>query len=157
MIDTTKALIVLALGMLIVSLLGGISWAWNSHNQAQQQIGVDRAERQCRLDKDKDAAQQRLREQANFKRQEIAANERAKIEGERDAARAAARAVDLRLRDARHRFDRALDAATAETAISAARTLGTVFDACVAEYRSVADAADGHLTDAQVCAAGWPQ
>lgn len=80
-----------------------------------------------------------------------------RAQAERDAARAAAGAADRRLRDTLDDFDRRLDGATREAAIAAARTLRGVFDACVAEYRGVADAADGHLADAVTCRAGWPE
>lgn len=141
----------------VVAAMVAAWWWWNSHNAGQQQIGYDRATAERRKDEAKDAAAQRLREQNNFRRMENAHAQAATLQAERDAARAAASVADRRLRDTLDDFDRRLDGATRDAAIAAARTLRGVFDACVAEYRDVADAADGHLADAVTCRAGWPE
>lgn len=141
----------------IVAAVLAALWWWNSHNAGQQRIGYDRATAERREDEAKAAAAQRVREMNNFRRMENAHEAAAKLQAERDAARAAARVADRRLRDTLDDFDRRLDGATREAAIAAARTLRGVFDACVAEYRGVADAADGHLADAETCRDGWPE
>lgn len=132
-------------------------WWWSSHNAAQQRIGYDRATAERRADEAEAAASQRVREMNNFRRMENAHDAAAKLQAERDAARAAARVADRRLRDTLDDFDRRLNGATREAAITAARTIRAVFEACVAEYRDVADAADGHLVDARTCQSAWPE
>lgn len=139
-----------------VAVLAALWW-WSSHNRAEQRIGYERAQAENRVAEEKAQAAQRVREMNNFRRMENAHETAAKLQAERDAARAAAGAADRRLRDTLDDFDRRLDGATREAAISAARSLRGVFDACVAEYRGVADAADGHFADAVTCRAGWPE
>jgi len=140
-----------------IALAVAAIWWWNSHNDGQQQIGYDRSQAERRADEAKASAAQRVREMNNFRRMENAHEAAAKLQAERDAARAAARVADRRLRDTLDDFDRRLDGATREAAIVAARALRGVFESCVAEYRDVADAADGHLADATTCRAGWPE
>jgi len=132
-------------------------WWWNSHNAAQQRIGYERSLAEHRAAEEKAQSDQRLREMNNFRRMENAHETAEKLQAERDAARASAGAADRRMRDTIDDFDRRLDGATREAAIASARTLRGVFDACVAEYRGVADAADGHFADAVTCRAGWPE
>jgi len=141
---------------LVAAVLAALWW-WNSHNRAQQQIGYKRAQAEYQAIEAKAQAAQRLREMNNFRRMENAHEAAAKLQAERDAARAAARVADRRLRDTLDDFDRRLDGATREAAIAAARALRGVFDACVAEYRDVAYAADGHLAEATTCRAAWPE
>lgn len=140
----------------VLAVLAALWW-WNSHNAGQQRIGYERSQAERRADEEKAQAAQRLREMNNFRRMENAHETAAKLLAERDAARAAAGAADRRLRVTLDDFDRRLDGATRETAVVAARALRGVLDACVAEYRGVADAADGHLADAVTCRAGWPE
>lgn len=144
-------LVAIALAVVLV-----LVW-WNSHNRTQQRIGYDRAIGEVREAQAKADAAQRIRELNNFRRMENAYAAAEKLQAERDAARAAVRVADRRLRDTLDDFDRRIDGATREAAIAAARTLRGVFDACVTEYRDVADAADGHLADARLCRAAWPE
>lgn len=157
MLDRLQPYLLLIKIAAAVALAIAAVWWWSSHNAGQQRIGYDRAMAERREDEAKAAAAQRVREMNNFRRMENAHEAAAKLQAERDAARAAARVADRRLRDTLDDFDRRLDGATREAAIAAARTLRGVFDACVAEYRGVADAADGHLADATTCRAGWPE
>lgn len=138
-------------------LIGAAIWLLNSHNTGQQQIGYDRAMADVRSAQDKAAAAQRLREAGNFRKQEIAHEERYKTEQALAAARAAARAADQRLQLARQDFAVRLDAATRETAIAAARAAAELLGECAGRYREVAFAADGHLADARLCRAAWPE
>lgn len=141
----------------LVAALLAAWWWWSSHNAGQQRIGYERCQAERRADEAIAAQAQRVREMNNFRRMENAHEAAATLLAQRDAARAAARTTDRRLRDTLDDFDRRIDGATREAAIAAARTFRGVFDACVAEYRGVADAADGHLADARTCRDGWPE
>lgn len=141
---------------IVLAIIAAVWW-WSSHNSAQQRIGYDRATAEFRAAQDKAAAQQRLREAGNFRKQEKANEDRFDQERQLAVARAAARAADQRLQHARQDFDRRLDAATRETAIAAARTAAELLGECADQYRAVAFAADGHLADARLCRAAWPE
>lgn len=151
-----KYLLLVKLGAIALAVVLAVVW-WNSHNAAQQRIGYDRATAEVRTAQEKAAADQRLREAANFRKHERATDERFETERQLAAARAAARTADQRLRDTRADFDRRLDAATRETAIAAARTAAGLLGECAERYRDVAFAADGHLADARLCRATWPE
>lgn len=157
MIDTLKPLVVLAIGALIVAALGGIAGAWQAHNRAQQQIGVERAEKVCRDQKDRDAQATQIRTQSNFMKTERASDARAELEQQLTVARSAARNADERLRVAAGDFQRRLAEASREAAIAAGSTAAQLLGECSREYRSVASAADGHLADAEQCRAAWPE
>jgi len=148
------ALIKIAAGIAIVV---AAVWWWSSHNAGQRKIGYDLATAEFRTAQEKAAAAQRVREAGNFRKQERAIDERSETERQLAAARAAARAADERLRNTRADFDRRLDAATRETAIAAARTAAELLGECGERYRAVAFAADGHLADARLCRAAWPE
>lgn len=136
--------------------LAAFGW-WSAHNRAQQKIGYDRAQVEYREAEAKASAAQRLREQVNFRKSEVALEKRIETEHLLDVARADARAAERRMHDTNANFDRALDGAPAATAIAAARTAGALLDECVTAYRDVADAADGHLADSRQCREAWPE
>lgn len=151
-----KYLLLVKLSAIALAVVLALVW-WNSHNRTQQRIGYDRATAEFRTAQEKAAAAQRVREAGNFRKQERAIDERSETERQLAAARAAARAADERLRNTRADFDRRLDAATRETALVAARTAAELLGECGERYRAVAFAADGHLADARLCRAAWPE
>jgi len=151
-----KYILLVKLGAIALAVVIAVVW-WNAHSAGQQRIGYDRAMGEVREVQAKADAAQRIRELNNFRRMENAYAAAEKLQADRLAARAAALAADRRLRNTLDDFAQRLDGATREAAINAARTLRDVFDACIAEYRDVADAADGHLADARLCRAAWPE
>ena len=142
-----------ALGLMIVAC---VAW-WDSHNAGQQAIGYDKATAKYNQEKRQAAEEQRVRELANFRKNERADDARNELEQKLAVARADARTADNRLQLARADFDRRLDGATREAAIAAAHTAAELLGECSDRYRSVAAAADGHSADAEQCAAAWPE
>lgn len=69
---------------------------------------------------------------------------------------AAARTESDGLRDAIYAFRAKLPNATAATVAVAADTAAELLGACVNEYRSVAEAADGHAADLRTLVEAWP-
>lgn len=91
---------------------------------------------------------QRIQEAQN------AATEREKkLRADADSARAAAGG----LRDTVATLRGQLSAATAEACRSTADAALAVFGECQARYGAVAEAADGHANDAQLCRDAWPE
>ena len=81
-----------------------------------------------------------------------------RIESEKllDLHRRNARAADERLRIARDDFSQRLSAASAAACRNAAQTAIELLGECSSAYRDVAEAADGHLADAEQCRLAWP-
>ena len=76
------------------------------------------------------------------------------------AARAAAGKSDAAAASLRGQLDTArgrLSEADAATCADYATTASAVFSECVAKYRSVAEAADGHAADAAALMHAWPK
>lgn len=69
---------------------------------------------------------------------------------------AAARTESDRLRDAIYAFRAKLPNASAATVAVAADTAAELLGACADEYRSVAEAADGHAADLRTLGEAWP-
>ena len=69
---------------------------------------------------------------------------------------AAARTESDRLRDAIYAFRAKLPNASAATVAVAADTAAELLGACADEYRSVAEAADGHAADLRTFGEAWP-
>ena len=104
------------------------------------QVAQENLDAFTKLQKTKDAAIRSAESRA-------AANRRA-------AADATAAADGLRDELAKERAR--LATSTCESITKYATTLSTVFDQCQAEYRAVAEKADGHAADAKTLTDAWP-
>lgn len=141
----------------VVLALAALAWAANAFLDHEQQIGYDRAkaEYMVKLEAAQEAA--RAKEtQLNQRIQEAqhAAAEREKtLRADADAARTAADG----LRDTLGNIRRRLSAAPIDACRATADATLAVLGQCQDQYRAVAEAADGHASDAQTLSEAWPR
>lgn len=124
---------------------GHVQGKWDQAKAVQLQAALA-AEQAARAKEQ--SINQRIQEAQN------AATEREKkLRADADAARAAAGG----LRDTVTAIRGQLSAATAEACRQTADAALAVFGECQARYGAVAEAADGHANDAQLCRDAWPE
>lgn len=135
----------------------GIGYGIHVHNQAQQQIGYDRAVGEYQAKKsiaDRDSLVKERKLQKQKDEALDAANEReTKLRADYAAAHAAALGLQRTVADLRGQLATApIEAcrATADAALA-------VFGECEDQYRSVAAAAAGHASDVKTLSDAWPE
>lgn len=118
---------------------------WDKVKAVQMQAAIA-AEQEARAKEQ--SMNQKLQEAVN------AATEREKkLRADYAAAHSAARG----LRDTVAALRRGLPADSAEACRNTADTALAVFGECADRYQRLAEAADGHANDAQLCRAAWPE
>jgi hypothetical protein len=137
--------------------IAGIWYGIHVHDQAQQQLGYDRAVAEYKAAKSI-ADRAALVKERNMQKQKDealdAATEReTKIRADYAAAHAAALGLQHNVADLRRQL--ATAPVEACRAISAAALV--VFGECEAEYRAMAAAADEHASDVKTLSDAWPR
>lgn len=157
MIDFVKPYAGVIKVLAVLVAFAGAIWWWNSFIDRQQDIGYQRAavEYAAKLAKEKEVAL--VTERGWRKQLEDANHDRIETEKRLAGFRTAAADADDRLRRAATDFSQRLSVATLEAARHAAETAASLLGECSTAYRDVAAAADGHLADAEQCAAAWPE
>lgn len=142
-----------AAGIAGAVLAGLLSWNVQAWRYDAQIAGIKTAHAQAATLASEEAAR-------NFRaittKYEGALNDARKREADLRRHVAAARTESDGLRDAIYAFRAKLPNATAATVAVAADTAAELLGACVNEYRSVAESADRHASDAVMLIEAWP-
>jgi len=137
--------------------IGGIWYGIQVHDQAQQQLGYDRAVAEYKAAKSI-ADRAALAKERNMQKQKdeainAAAERETKIRADYAAAHAAALGLQRTVADMRGQ----LATASVEACRTTAAASLTVFGECEDQYRAVAAAADGHASDVKTLSDAWPK
>ena len=145
----------------IAAAIGALLWGIHVLDQSRQQIGYDRrvAEDNAALVEAQREARDREHELQHQK--EVAQHEAAQRQIDNRRAADAARTADERLRIAldaiRTAGARHLPGDSRPAGTDATATLAELFGSCSERYRKLAEAADGHASDARTLSDGWPR
>lgn len=141
----------------IVLAVAGVWYGIYQHNQAQQQLGYDRAVGEYRTNKATADQAALVKERTMRKTVEDAQNAATERENKLRADYAAAHAAALGLRRTVADLRGQLTTATVEACRATADAALAVFGECEAEYRTVAEAAAGHASDVETLSEAWPK
>lgn len=149
-----KMVLITFLAFVIIILLLTGSKLENEKSKVVNDFNIYKQKQSLQIEKAKsDAKEQELKWQKKIT--EVQYNASKKI-SEADAARRDADSAATRLSKQLSTANQRLSEATRETAIEYATTSNSVLESCIAEYRVMAEKADGHAIAQMTLEESWP-
>lgn len=140
-----------------LALIAGICWGVHEFLEHERDIGRDevRTEYAQKLAEAKEAA--KLREDDLRDQRDAAVNKGNEREQTLRTVAAGSTAASIGLRDALGTIRDSVSGATIEALRNSTATLSTVLEDCQGRYRSLAEVADRHASDAHTLSDAWPE
>lgn len=141
----------------VLAAIGALLWGIHTLDMSRQQIGYDRRVAEDNADLVKAQADALDQERTLNRKLETARNEATKRDQAIARTAAAAGLAVVGLRDELDAYRRSLPGDPASPSDPRAATLAELFGDCADRYRSMAEKADRHASDARTLSEGWPR